>query len=69
MVLAYVAFTILGAAVLADGQLPGWAGWVGIVGGLAFTAGFLATRRERPFIPPFWAHLYTAMIGILRLLS
>jgi hypothetical protein len=69
MVSAYVAFAILGAAVLADGGLPRWAGWVGIVGGTLFAAGFLATRREGPFNPPAWAHLYTAMIGILLLLS
>jgi hypothetical protein len=68
MVSAYVAFAILGAAVLADGELPRWSGWVGIVGGLLFAAGFLATRREGPFNPPAWAHLYTAMIGILLLL-
>lgn len=68
MVSAYVAFAILGAAVLADGELPRWAGWVGIVGGMLYAIGFLATRREGPFNPPAWAHLYTAMIGILLLL-
>ncbi len=47
--------------------LDSWAGWVGIVGGILFAAGFLATRREGPFNPPFWAHPYTAMIGILLL--
>lgn len=65
MVSAYVAFAILGAAVLADGELPRWAGWVGIVGGLVFAGGFLATRREGPFNPPAWAHLYTALLGVL----
>jgi hypothetical protein len=68
MVSAYVAFAILGAAVLADAQLPRWAGWVGIAGGMLYAVGFLATRREGPFNPPAWAHLYTAMIGILLLL-
>jgi len=69
MVSAYVAFAILGAAVLVDGELPRWSGWVGIVGGIVFSIGFLATRREGPFNPPFWAHLYTGMIGILLLLG
>ncbi len=67
MVSAYVAFAILGTAVLVDGALPRWAGWVGIVGGLGFVGGFLATRRGGPFNPPFWAHLYTALLGVLLL--
>jgi hypothetical protein len=69
MVSAYVAFGVLGAAVLADGELPRWAGWVGVVGGTLFALGFLATRREGPFNPPAWAHLYTALIGILLVLQ
>lgn len=69
MLTAYVAFAVLGAAVLADGTLPGWAGWVGIGGGLGFAAGFLATRRAGPFNPPAWAHLYTALLGVLLLVS
>ena len=67
MVSAYVAFAILGAAVLAGGELPRWAGWVGIVGGLVLVSGFLATRREGPFNPPAWAHLYTGLLGVLLL--
>ena len=69
MISAYVAFAILGAAVLADGELPRWAGWGGIVGGLAFVGGFLATRRAGPFNPPAWAHLYTGLLGVLLLSS
>lgn len=68
MLSAYVAFAIVGTAVLAGGELPRWAGWVGIVGGVSFAAGFLATRRAGPFNPPWLAHLYTALIGILLLL-
>lgn len=69
MVSAYVAFAVIGAAVLADGQLASWAGWLGIAGGLLYAAGFLATWRGGPFHPPFWAHLYTAVIGVLLLSS
>jgi hypothetical protein len=68
MVSAYVAFAIIGAAVFADGQLPRWAGWIGVGGGMTFALGFLTTRREGPFNPPAWAHLYTAVIGVLLLL-
>jgi hypothetical protein len=67
MIPAYVTFAILGTAVLADGELPRWAGWVGIVGGLVFAGGCLATRRKGPFNPPAWAHLYTALLGVLLL--
>jgi hypothetical protein len=67
MISAYVAFAILGAAVLADGQLPTWAGWGGVVGGVGFAAGFLATRQAGPFNPPLWAHVYTAVLGVLLL--
>jgi len=69
MVSAYVAFAILGVVVLADGELPRWAGWIGIVGGPSFAAGFLATRQAGPFNPPAWTHLYTALLGVLLLSS
>jgi hypothetical protein len=65
MVSAYVAFVLLGGAVLVDGALAPWVGWVGVVGGLVFSIGFLATRREGPFNPPFWSHVYTALLGVL----
>jgi hypothetical protein len=64
---AYVAFALLGWAVLAEGDLPVWLGWLGVVWGVGFLAGFFATQREGPFNPPFWAHAYTALIGTLLL--
>ena len=69
MASAYAAFTILGAAVLAAGWLPGWVGWLGVGWGLAFLAGFAGTPFAGPFNPPFWAHTYTALIGVLLLAS
>lgn len=69
MASAYLAFVILGAAVLADGWLPVWVGWLGVGGGLVFLTGFVVTRFAGPFNPPFWAHTYTALIGVLLLTS
>lgn len=69
MASAYAAFAILGAAVLTDGLWSPWVGWTGVGGGLAFLAGFVATRFAGPFNPPFWAHTYTALIGVMLLTS
>ena len=44
MLTAYVGSAVLGAAVLASDALPTWLGWTGVVWGLAFAAGLLATR-------------------------
>ena len=69
MVTAYVASAVVGIAVLASDDLPTWLGWAGVVWGLAFAAGLVATRFAGPFNPPFWAHLYTATIGVVLLLQ
>jgi hypothetical protein len=69
MASAYVAFALLGAAVLVAGLLPGWVGWVGIGWGLVFLAGFVGTRFAGPFNPPFWAHTYSALVGVMLLAS
>jgi hypothetical protein len=69
MASAYVAFALLGAAVLVTGLLPGWVGWVGIGWGLVFLAGFVGTRFAGPFNPPFWAHTYSALVGVMLLAS
>jgi hypothetical protein len=69
MLTAYVGSAVLGAAVLATDALPTWLGWVGVVWGLAFAAGLLATRFAGPFNPPFWAHLYTGTVGAALLLG
>ncbi len=69
MLTAYVASAVLGIAVLVSDDLPTWLGWAGLGWGLAFAAGLLATRFAGPFNPPFWAHLYTATVGVVLLLE
>ncbi len=68
MLTAYVASGVLGIAVLVSDDLPTWLGWAGAGWGLAFAAGLTATRFAGPFNPPFWAHLYTATVGVVLLL-
>lgn len=63
MVAAYVTFAVLGAALL-DSTLPPWVGWLGVAWGAIFALGFAATRAAGPFNPPFWAHAYTALVGV-----
>ncbi len=69
MVSAYAAFGLLGAAVLASSMFAPWVGWTGVVAGPAFLLGIVATRFEGPFNPPFWAHTYTGLLGVLLLLE
>ena len=69
MLTAYVGSAVLGMAVLASDSLPGWLGWAGVLWGLAFAGGFVATRFAGPFNPPFWAHLYTGTVGLVLLLG
>ena len=69
MLTAYVGSAVLGTAVLASEALPTWLGWAGVVWGLAFAVGFVATRFAGAFNPPFWAHLYTGTVGLVLLLS
>jgi hypothetical protein len=63
MLTAYLASAVLGVAVLLSDAFPAWLGWAGVGWGLAFAAGFVATRFAGPFNPPFWAHLYTGTVG------
>lgn len=69
MATAYAAFALLGGALLLSGDLPGWLGWLGVGWGLAFLAGFVATRFAGPFNPPFWAHAYTGLVGAVLLIG
>jgi hypothetical protein len=69
MLSAYASFVLLGAAVLAAGDLPAWLGWLGVGWGVVFVAGFVgvADRFGAPFYPPFWAHAYTGVLGVVLL--
>jgi len=67
MVTAYASWAFLGAALLRSGTVPAWLGWSGVGAGSLFAVGFVAFRGG-PFAPPFLAHVYTAVIGIVLLL-
>jgi hypothetical protein len=69
MTSAYAAFALLGSAALLAGELPPWVGWLGIAWGLSFLVGFVATRFAGPFNPPFLAHAYTGVVGVVLLVS
>ena len=69
MLTAYAASAVLGLAVLVSGTLPAWLGWTGVGWGLAFATGLVATRFAGSFNPPFWAHLFTAVVGVVLLLQ
>jgi hypothetical protein len=69
MLTAYLSSAVLGIAVLASDALPTWLGWTGVMWGLAFAAGLVATRFAGPFNPPFWAHVYTGTVGVVLLLG
>jgi hypothetical protein len=69
MLSAYASFVLLGSAVLAGSALPTWLGWLGVIWGVAFVVGFVvvADRFGAPFYPPFWAHAYTGVLGVVLL--
>lgn len=69
MLTAYLGSAVLGIAVLASSALPAWLGWAGVLWGVTFAVGFVATRFAGPFNPPFWAHLYTGTVGFVLLLG
>ena len=69
MTASYASFMILGIAVLRADGLPDWLGWLGVGWGAVFLAGFVATRFAGPFNPPFLAHTFTALLGVVLLTS
>jgi hypothetical protein len=67
MVLAWVSFVPLGIGVLRSGIVTSKVGWAGVACGLAGTTGFVLARGGL-LGAPFFAHVYTAAIGIAVLL-
>lgn len=67
MAASYASFALFGAAVLAGDLAPAWVGWLGVGWGVLFLAGFALTRFAGPFNPPFWAHAYTGLLGVVLL--
>jgi len=69
MLASYAVFALLGATVLASDFFAPWSGWVGLGLGAALLTGLVATRFAGPFNPPFMAHLYPALLGVVLLLT
>jgi hypothetical protein len=67
MAASYGSFAILGGAVLTGGVAPVWVGWLGVGWGALFLAGFVVNRIDGPLTPPFWAHAYTGLLGVVLL--
>jgi hypothetical protein len=68
MLSAYATFAVLGAALVLDEALPTWLGWLGVGWGCAFAA-LLAAGGTLAYAvyPPFWAHTYPAVVGVVLL--
>jgi len=66
MLSAYATFAVLGAAVVLDDARPAWLGWLGIGWGCAFGALLAVGGRFAYAVhPPFWAHTYPAVVGVV----
>jgi len=69
LLLAYAAIVAAGAAVVAHGDLPAYAGWFAVGFGSAALLGNAVNRPVLPgwgplFEPPFMVHLPTLVLGI-----
>ena len=66
MLSAYTTFAVLGAAVLLGDELPAWLGWLGVGWGCAFGVLLAVGGRVAYAVhPPFWAHTYPAVVGVV----
>ena len=67
---AYATFVVLGAAVVLDDDLPAWLGWLGVGWGCAFGAVLTVGGRIAYAVhPPFWAHTYPAVVGVVLIVT
>ena len=70
MLSAYATFVVLGAAVVLDDDLPAWLGWLGVGWGCAFGAVLAVGGRIAYAVhPPFWAHTYPAVVGVVLIVT
>lgn len=67
MVLAYVATTLFGVAILTSRLLDAWSGWVAVAAGVAGAASVLLTGPRLAI--PLLIHIVPAAIGLLLLLK
>ncbi|MBF8290225.1 MAG: hypothetical protein HW391_1193 [Chloroflexi bacterium] len=65
MVLAYLATALFGAGILTSELLPGWAGWLAVVAGLAGAASVSLTGARAAI--PLLIHVVPAILGVLLL--
>jgi len=68
MTAAYAAFALLGSATLMTDVVPPWTGWLAVGWGLLFSRDSLRLDLSDRSNPPFWAHAYTGVVGVMLLL-
>jgi len=70
MLAAYATFAGLGTAVVLDDGLPAWVGWLGVGWGCAFAVLLAVGGRIAYAVhPPFWAHTYPAVVGVVLIVT
>ena len=65
---AYLSWTLIGSGVIDTAIAPLWVGWLGIGSGVVGAVGYTVLKGG-PFAPPFLAHLYPFMLGIVLMIT